>query len=145
MGSGILFLLIFLGIWVSLAVYCIKRRVSLVLSIGGGFLVALLILFSGAAFISSVLHWQKSSPPEIVQNSKWDGSVSQVEGYLKVNLKDPKSFEAIEWSEVVKTGKGYMVRCKYRAKNSFGGYAIENKVFMLDQKGSVISAFDHQP
>lgn len=30
-----------------------------------------------------------------------------------------------------------MVRHKYRAKNSFGGYVIENKVFYLNKKGHV--------
>jgi len=67
-----------------------------------------------------------------VQNSSWDGSVYQVKMYLKDNLKDPKSVEYIEWSDVIKEGKYYIVRCKYRARNSFGGYTIENKLFYID-------------
>ena len=42
------------------------------------------------------------TPTAVVSNSGWDGSVHQVERYLKQNLKDPSSFEAIEWSPVVK-------------------------------------------
>lgn len=76
---------------------------------------------------------------EIVSNSAWDASVYQVKAYLKKNLKDPDSFEAIEWSPVAKTENGYMVRCKYRAKNSYGGYIIENQIFILNKKGNVIS------
>lgn len=73
-----------------------------------------------------------------VYNNSWDGSVSQVEQYLKNNLKDPDSFEAIEWSNVQKESDGsFFVRCKYRAKNSFGGYVIENKIFYLDAQGTV--------
>lgn len=72
-----------------------------------------------------------------VYNSEWDGSVYPVKLYLKKNLKDPDSYEAIEWSKVQKTNEGYMVRHKYRAKNSFGGYVIENKVFYLNKKGHV--------
>jgi len=53
-------------------------------------------------------------------------------------LKDPKSVEYIEWSKVVETYDGYKVRCKYRAKNSFGGYVVENKIFFLDLNGYVI-------
>lgn len=71
-------------------------------------------------------------------NSEWDGSVYPVKLYLKKNLKDPDSYEAIEWSKVQKTNEGYMVRHKYRAKNSFGGYVIENKVFYLNKKRTCI-------
>jgi hypothetical protein len=39
---------------------------------------------------------------------------------------------------VVETENGYVVRHKYRAKNSFGGYIIENQKFYLDFKGNVI-------
>lgn len=74
-----------------------------------------------------------------VENSPWDGSVYQVKNHLKNNLKDPDSYEGIEWSTVVETKNGYTVRHKYRAKNSFGGYVVENQIFYLDFKGNVIS------
>ena len=74
----------------------------------------------------------------VVRSSSYDGSVRQVKTYLKRNLKDPDSFEAIEWSPLNKQSNGgYSVRCKYRAKNSFGGYVVENQVFYLDSKGNV--------
>lgn len=79
---------------------------------------------------------------EIVYNSPWDGSVRQVERWLKNNLKDPDSFQAIEWSPVTKTSNGFMVRCKYRAKNSFGGYVVEERVFSLDGTGEVSKVID---
>ena len=78
-----------------------------------------------------------------VKNSSWDGSVSQVKSYLKSNLKDPKSYEGIEWSKVSKTSDGYMVRHKYRAKNSFGGYVVENQVFYLNNKGNVTKVVNY--
>lgn len=80
---------------------------------------------------------------EIVKNSAWDGSVRQVDTWIKKNLKDPGSVEYIEWSKVVKKeGGGYLVRVKYRDKNSFGGYVIEEKVVILDSRGNVISFYD---
>ncbi|MBV9991314.1 MAG: zinc ribbon domain-containing protein [Alphaproteobacteria bacterium] len=82
-------------------------------------------------------------PHEIVENSEWDGSVFQVKEWLNENLKDPDSLEFINWSPVQKTKTGYMVRAKYRAKNSFGGYVIENKIFILDSSGHVVSAMDY--
>lgn len=77
-----------------------------------------------------------------VENSTLDGSVRQVKDYLKQNLKDPKSYEPIEWSEVYRNGNNYIVRHKYRAKNSFGGYVISNQKFVLNSEGNIISVTD---
>lgn len=88
-----------------------------------------------------------SDNTEIVSNSALDASVYQVERYLKREyLKDPDSYEGIEWSKVQKDNSNslyrYYVRHKYRAKNSFGGYAVEEKIFYLDQSGNVVSVKD---
>lgn len=74
-----------------------------------------------------------------VKNSSLDGSVSQVVKYLKNNLKDPNSYESIEWGNVTETDNGYIVRHKYRAKNSFGGYVIEHQIFHIDWQGNITS------
>lgn len=83
-----------------------------------------------------------SAPREVVENSAWDGSVRQVERYLKDEvLKDPDSYQSIEWSQVQKTETGgYMVRHKFRAQNSFGGYVVSTYGFILDSQGNVVSA-----
>ena len=86
-----------------------------------------------------------SLPKEVVYNSGWDASVRQVKDYLKTNLLDPNSYESINWGYVDKVNKEnytYVVRHKYRAKNSFGGYVIENKVFFLSNSGRIIYALD---
>lgn len=84
----------------------------------------------------------QTAPKATVTNSGWDGSVWQVEHFLERNLKDPDSFEAIEWSPVISNGDGYAVRCRYRAKNSFGGYNIEEQLFEMNKQGDVISVID---
>lgn len=85
-----------------------------------------------------------SSTRAIVENSAWDGSVYQVMSWLEVNLKDPGSLEFIEWSPVQKTNDGgFMVRAKYRAKNSFGGYDVENRLFYLDSSGNVTNTIGY--
>ena len=67
-----------------------------------------------------------------VENNYLDASVSQVEKYLKNEyLNDPSSYKSVEWSQVNEmTGDNgeykYWVRHKYRAKNSYGAYVIEN-------------------
>lgn len=78
-----------------------------------------------------------------VKNSAWDGSVKQVKEYLKYNyLRDPDSYESIEWSEVKRKDDGYYVRHKYRAKNGFGGYVVANQLFHLDFSGNVVDIKD---
>ena len=82
-----------------------------------------------------------SSGDALVKNSSWDGSVFHVKQYLKRTLKDPDSYEGIDWSEVQKTDDGnFLVRHKYRAKNSYGGFVIENQIFTYDSEGNILSA-----
>lgn len=78
-----------------------------------------------------------------VKNNKWNGGVKQVEDYLKYTyLRDPDSYESIEWSEVKRKDDGYYVRHKYRAKNGFGGYVVTNQLFHLDFNGNVVDVKD---
>lgn len=85
---------------------------------------------------------KRSAPVNaVVQNSGWDNSVYQVERYLENILKDPDSYDGIEWTRVVPTGSGgYAVRHKYRARNSFGGMVIEDRIFVLDAAGNVLDS-----
>jgi hypothetical protein len=78
-----------------------------------------------------------------VESSAWDGSVWQVKQWLKDNLKDPKSLDIMEWSKLVEEPDGNLaVRVKYRAKNSFGGYVIENKVVRLSRNGDILGVYE---
>jgi len=78
-----------------------------------------------------------------VTTSQYDGSVSQVKYWLREHLKDPDSVQYIDWSTVKTLDDGqYAVFVKYRAKNSFGGYVIEQRLFMFDPKGSVTEVVD---
>lgn len=85
---------------------------------------------------------------EIVRNNPLDSSVHQVEKYLKKNILDPDSYDPIEWSAVQKIQNGvdysFYVRHKFRAKNTFGGYVIENKIFYLDINGEVVKVEDYE-
>ena len=77
-----------------------------------------------------------------VKNNKWNGGVKQVEDYLEITLRDPDSYESIEWSEVKRKEDGFYVRHKYRAKNGFGGYVVTNQLFHLDFSGNVVDVKD---
>ena len=81
-----------------------------------------------------------------VFNSPIDHSVLQVKYYLKNTLNDPDSYKPVEWSEVkyLENDNKYMVRHKYRAKNSFGGVITKNDVFFLDSEGKVECQMDYE-
>ncbi|MEW5928895.1 MAG: hypothetical protein AB1941_15650 [Gemmatimonadota bacterium] len=77
---------------------------------------------------------------DVVRNSTYDGSVYQVEEYLKRQvLRDPDSYESIEWGPVRATPAGFSVWHRFRARNGFGGYAVETYRFELDAAGAVVS------
>lgn len=79
----------------------------------------------------------KSAPKTVVENSGWDGSVSQVKEWLQENVNDPRSLEFVSWSPVEKATGGYTVSCTYRAKNGFGALITQSMVFTLDEKGKI--------
>jgi len=113
--------------------------------VSGGLVVVCMLFvlwFSGIFTPNSSNEGIPNSNGSSVQNSEWDSSVHQVKNWLKKELKDPESLEFIDWSPVEKTDYGYMVRTRYRAKNSFGGYVIENKLFRLTENGVVIGSSD---
>ena len=58
------------------------------------------------------------------QFSSWSGAHKSIERYVKARLKDPNSYEHIE-TGYNDNGDHLLVMMKYRAKNSFGGFAIE--------------------
>lgn len=65
-----------------------------------------------------------------------------IELFLKRQyLKDPDSYEGIEWGPsgiYMKENNTYFMMHKYRARNSFGGYVVENPMFILNENGDVI-------
>lgn len=64
-----------------------------------------------------------------------------VKNYLRNTLRDPDSYQDIEWSQIGENAAGSLyVRHKYRAKNGFGGYVVENKIFYLDKQGNVVGS-----
>jgi hypothetical protein len=81
-----------------------------------------------------------------VENSSLDGSVWHIEQYLKHNLNDAESYEAVEWGTVKDIGTGlphrYIVRHKYRAKNQYNATILKNQIFYLDSTGKVLNIKD---
>lgn len=73
------------------------------------------------------------------QEGGWDGAVPCVKRALKESMKDPDSFEIIDVSPVVDSGTHWTQRVKYRAKNSFGGFVVEQKlIHFLNTKNDIL-------
>ena len=65
------------------------------------------------------------------EQSEWDASVQIVKDYIKSNANDASSIEFLEWSKVSSAGEYWVVRCKFKGTNSFGGVVTENKWFYM--------------
>jgi uncharacterized protein YxeA len=75
-----------------------------------------------------------------VENSR-DGSVSQVQDYLKNNLRDWKSYESEGWSKVKIIPNWYMryeVQHEYWTAYGLNKKILMNQVFYLDAMGRVV-------
>ena len=53
------------------------------------------------------------------------------EQWLKANLRDPDSLEIINTAPVSNGDIGALITVQYRAKNGFGGYNVETKLFLV--------------
>lgn len=72
------------------------------------------------------------------EQSSWDNSVSIVKRYLREIAKDPGSLKFESWSKIYfNENDGYVVKCVFRGKNSFGGYTREANWFVI-RHGQVV-------
>jgi len=71
------------------------------------------------------------------EQSRKDGSVQIVMDYIEENAKYPRSIRYKEWSKVTDYGDMWVVRCKFKGKNSFGEIA-DNDMWFYIQNGKVV-------
>ncbi|CAM4535920.1 hypothetical protein [Myxococcus xanthus] len=71
------------------------------------------------------------------KNSPWDGSVFEVEQYLKKVLNDPDSYEHVSTSAPVGRDAYWIVKSSFRGKNAFGGKVLNTRYFFI-QRGQVV-------
>ena len=73
--------------------------------------------------------------------SAWDGSYREVERHLESAAHDPDSIDIENCTEPYKAKEGWIVLCKYRGKNAFGGMVLNHNWFVIRQN-RVISVED---
>jgi hypothetical protein len=78
---------------------------------------------------------------ESPERSPYDNSVYCVKRYLKSVAKDPDALRCDEWSDVYYSKNGWVVKCVFRGKNSFGAYVRDEKWFVI-QHGEVVDVKD---
>jgi len=68
-----------------------------------------------------------SAKPEIEK----DGSVKIVTEFIKLNAKNPATFEFLEWSEVSTESGYWKVRCRYKGVSAFNAEVTTNSWFYM--------------
>jgi flagellar basal body-associated protein FliL len=125
----------------------VKKR-SPLLVLGIGVIVVLLLSAAGAFYY---LKQKDDTPPNGERvYSKADGSVKQVEDYVKQKfLSDPDSFRPIHWTKLQKTNVfgivSYKVGLVYKGKNKNKELLMDSKIFELDEMGQVLFVMDTGP
>ena len=76
--------------------------------------------------------------------SAWDGSYRPLVQIIKKNLKDPDSFKHRETRITPSENEVHIVVMTYGAKNSFGGYVVENVIARLTSQCSLIEVMDQR-
>lgn len=113
------------------------------------------LAFLGIIIIFNISSREYSTSPksnnriENYGNSKGLSQTKAMAGvriYLKQHyLKNPDSYQGISWEAFGvynRDNNTYFALHKYRAKNSYGGYVVEEKFFVLDSDGNVIKVVD---
>ena len=108
--------------------------------------ILLIVIILAIVYFYSIKSEDKTSIPSTPTELGDSHLIMSVEQYLENNyLRDPNSYESIEWRKTVNEGDvrlKYQIYNRFRAKNGFGGYAIEEKIFFLDKNGNVESMMD---
>ena len=75
-----------------------------------------------------------------VKKSSFDGSVEPVVDFLKKKyLRDPDSYNGVEWGELVKNADGtFQISHRFSAKNGFGGMNTETLIFCISEDGKEV-------
>lgn len=100
------------------------------------------ILDNEKQFLAEAACQRMKKQPGVVYNSPFNGSVEQVESYIKTRLRDPVSFQAAHWESVSRRCDGsYIVSVTYRARNGFGGMNVVKQLFELDENGVIFKEY----
>lgn len=110
-------------------------------------LIGIVLIFNLATREKSISDKSSNNRIENYENKKGPSQTRAMAGvktYLKRHyLKDPDSYQGISWGAFgTYKDNTYFALHKYRAKNSYAGYVVEEKLFVLDSDGNVINVVD---
>lgn len=76
--------------------------------------------------------------------SSWDGSLYELNSYIKKNLNDPKSFEHVK-TTYSDYGSYLVVKTVYRGKNAFGALVVNSITAQVDLNGNPVKIISTEP
>ncbi len=110
------------------------------------------VLIMGIAGIGWVLYAGQSAAPPLpsttmpaVFNAQYDGSVWQINDWLKQHAKNQASLKVLHWGKVESLDDGFMVHVKFEVKNAAGTEVVADKLFKLDRSGDILGMVDYKP
>jgi len=74
------------------------------------------------------------------RQSAWDGMVAPAVGWIKDNLNDPGSYEAVGCTPPKLTDACWLTVCQFRAKNAFGALILNEYSFTIGANGVILAA-----
>lgn len=112
-----------------------------------GSIIGLLFFLLVIVLFINVISGDKKTVTKQIEKTVYNGdrttTIYKCERYLMSRLHDPKSYEPVNWSDVIKTESGlYKISHTYRAKNKMGALSLGTTTFLLNEEGTVISATD---
>ena len=75
------------------------------------------------------------------EQSEWDGSIDIVKKWIKENANDPDSIKYESWSKVSPlNNNSWFVAVKFRGKNAFGAYVLNEMRFEI-RNGKIVKSY----
>jgi len=91
---------------------------------------------AGTQLQKNLIYLAKFKQEQEILSEKRTNAIIEATHYLKSNLRDPDSYESIQWGTLNELKNGsYSISNTYRAKNGFGGINVEEKTFLFSKDG----------
>ena len=108
-----------------------------------GYVLIVVVVVVMVSITSAISDQATQRPPDAVRGaypepSSWDGVTKPARSWFNTNLNDPKSMKVIDVTEVIKLEDSWGQRVRFRAKNAFGAYVI-NEYFFQIRHGQLVA------
>lgn len=107
----------------------------------GTFAVIITIML-GILLVRSIFFNTDTTQTTVYKKEPYKLAANEIAKYLSENLHDYSSLEIISTEARGDSNEVRIVECKYRAKNMFGAYVLNDQIFIFDAAGKISSVID---